>query len=113
MKRKQQSLLILSLIVTLNIIPGLQRRVDAQSAISCHHFARDYSNRNSRGQVLRRGAIGAGAGALTGAIFGGAGTGAAIGGGIGAVSGGTRQLSDRDRLYQAAFDDCMRGIRRW
>ncbi|ELR97414.1 YMGG-like glycine zipper-containing protein [Gloeocapsa sp. PCC 73106] len=112
MKKKHQSMLILGTVLLLNVLPCLQQKALAQSATDCHHIATDYANRNSRGEVLKRGAIGAGAGALTGAIFGGAGTGAAIGGGVGAVSGGSRQLQDRDNLYQAAFDDCMRGIRR-
>ena len=102
---------ILSTLVVLNLIACHSAAMARPSSTECHRRATDYANRNSRGQVLTRGAVGAGAGALTGAIAGSAGTGAAIGGGIGAVSGGVRQVNDRDNLYQAAFDDCMRGIR--
>ncbi|TVQ45820.1 MAG: hypothetical protein EA365_07110 [Gloeocapsa sp. DLM2.Bin57] len=112
MKTKYTDILILTTLVAMNLITWQSVVVAEQrSAIECDRFARDYANRNSRGQFLKRGAIGAGVGALGGAIFGGAGTGAAIGGGVGAVSGGVRQVNDRDNLYQAAFDDCMRGIR--
>jgi outer membrane lipoprotein SlyB len=111
MKINYTNTLILSTLVAVNIITWNSLAIAQPSATDCHNFATDYANRHSRGQVLKRGAIGAGAGALGGAIFGGAGTGAAIGGGVGAVSGGVRQVNDRDNLYQAAFDDCMRGIR--
>lgn len=112
MNKKYTTTVILTALVAVNLITWKSVVVAQQrSAIECHNFATDYANRNSRGQFLKRGAIGAGVGALGGAIFGGAGTGAAIGGGVGAVSGGVRQVNDRDNLYQAAFDDCMRGIR--
>ena len=112
MKTKYTSTLVLSTLVALNLITWKSVVVAQPSATECNRYATEYANRNTRGDALKRGIGGAGAGALIGVIAGGAGTGAAIGGGVGVVSGGVRQMNDRDRLYQAAFDDCMRGIRR-
>lgn len=82
----------------------------AQSARACDAWARDYAAHASRqGQVLGRGAIGAGLGAGIGAAFGGAGAGAAIGGGLGLVSGGVRRQQTFDQIHRAAFQDCMAG----
>ena len=112
MKKKYTSTLVLSTLVALNLITWKSVVVAQPSSTECHHQATEYANRHTRGGALKRGLMGAGAGALVGVIAGGAGTGAAIGGGVGVVSGGVRQMNDRDNLYQAAFDDCMRGIRR-
>ena len=111
MKINHTNTLILSTLVAVNIITWNSVAVAQRSATECGQYATDYANSNTRGQTLKRGAVGAGVGAIGGAIFGSAGTGAAIGGGIGAVSGGINRVNERDRLYQAAFDDCMRGIR--
>jgi hypothetical protein len=82
----------------------------AQSARACSAWAHDYARHASRqGQVLGRGAVGAALGAGVGAAFGGAGAGAAIGGGLGVVSGGVRRQQSFDRIYNAAFRDCMAG----
>jgi len=111
MNQKYPKIFMLSTIFVLGLASFVPQKALAQpSATECDRIARDFANRNSRGEALTRGAIGAGVGALTGAIFGGAGTGAAIGGGLGVVSGGSKQMQDREQLYQAAFDDCMRGI---
>ena len=82
----------------------------AQSARACDAWAHDYAAHASRqGQVLGRGAVGAGLGAGVGAIFGGPGVGAAIGGGLGLVSGGARRQQTFDQIYRAAYRDCMAG----
>ena len=82
----------------------------APSARACDAWARNYATHASRqGQVLGRGAVGAGLGAGIGAAFGGPAAGAAIGGGIGMVSGGARRQQTFDRIYNAAFQDCMAG----
>jgi hypothetical protein len=82
----------------------------AQSARACDAWARDYAAHASRqGQVLGRGAVGAGLGAGIGAAFGGPGVGAAIGGGLGLVSGGARRQQTFDQIHRAAFQDCMAG----
>ena len=44
-----------------------------------------------------------------GAIGGAAGAGAAIGAGIGIIGGGIRRVSTGDRMYNAAYQDCMAG----
>src|SRR5829696_1661248 len=82
----------------------------AQSARVCDAYARNYSSNASRqGQVLGRGAVGSALGAGIGAAFGGAGVGAAVGGGIGLISGGARRSQTADRIYNAAYQDCMAG----
>ena len=84
--------------------------VAAQSARVCDAYARNYATNGSRqGQVLGRGAVGAAVGAGIGAAFGGAGAGAAIGGGLGLISGGARRSQTADRMYNAAYQDCMAG----
>ena len=82
----------------------------AQSATACDAYARNYAKNASRqGQVLGRGAVGALMGAGIGAAFSGAGAGAAIGGGVGVISGGTSRRKTADRMYRAAYQDCMAG----
>ena len=85
----------------------------AQSSASCDAYARDYAHNASRqGQVLRGGAVGSLVGFGIGSFAGAAGTGAAIGAGIGMVGGGLRRAGSADRLYRAAYDDCMAARRR-
>ena len=80
------------------------------SAVACDHYARAYSNNASRqGQVLRGGAVGSLVGLGIGSIAGAAGAGAAIGAGIGIIGGGIRRVSTADRMYNAAYRDCMAG----
>ena len=82
----------------------------AQSAKYCDQVARNYSQNASRqGQVIGRGAVGSLLGAGIGAAFGGAAAGAAIGGSIGVLSGGSSRRSTADRMYHAAYQDCMAG----
>ena len=82
----------------------------AASSRACDAFARDYARNASRqGQVVRRGALGGLLGLGIGAAAGGAGAGAAIGGGVGALSGGRARQRTADKIYWAAYRDCMAG----
>jgi hypothetical protein len=82
----------------------------AASATACDAYARNYARDASRqGQVLGRGAVGSLIGLGIGAATGGAAVGAAIGGGVGVISGGARRQNTADKMYQAAFQDCMAG----
>jgi hypothetical protein len=82
----------------------------AASAKLCDAYARDYAQRNSRqGQVIGHGAVGSLLGAGIGAAFGGAAVGAAVGGGLGMIGGGARRQQTADRMYHAAYQDCMSG----
>jgi hypothetical protein len=84
--------------------------IHAASATVCDAYARNYARDASRqGQVLGRGAVGSLIGLGIGAATGGAAVGAAIGGGVGVISGGARRQNTADRMYQAAFQDCMAG----
>lgn len=89
---------------------NLAQAQTGRSATACDSYARDYANQSSRqGQVLggaaRGGLIGLGIGSITGS----AGAGAAIGAGIGVIGGGARRRNDADRMYNAAYQDCMSG----
>ena len=82
----------------------------AASSRACDAFARDYARNASRqGQVVRRGALGGLLGLGIGAAAGGAGAGAAIGSGVGALSGGRARQRTADKIYWAAYRDCMAG----
>jgi Glycine zipper len=82
----------------------------AQSAMACDTFARNYAtNTSHQGQVLGRGAVGSALGAGIGAAFGGPAVGAAVGGGIGLISGGARRKQTSEKMYNAAYQDCMAG----
>lgn len=82
----------------------------AASSRACDAFARDYARNASRqGQVVRRGALGGLLGLGIGAATGGAAAGAAIGGGVGALSGGLARQRTADKIYWAAYRDCMAG----
>jgi hypothetical protein len=84
--------------------------VEAQSAKACDAYARKYAHNASRqGQVVGRGAFGSLVGLGIGAAFGGPGMGAAIGGGVGVISGGSARQRTADRMYNAAYQDCMAG----
>jgi hypothetical protein len=102
----RQSVCVIGLLVGL----GSFETAQAASATVCDRFARDYAQRTSRqGQVLGGGVLGSIVGLGIGAAAGGAGLGAAIGGGVGVIGGGSRRQRDADRIYQAAFQDCMAG----
>jgi hypothetical protein len=76
----------------------------------CRAYARDVANHRANvGNVLLGTAVGAGLGALGGAIVGGhhaVGTGALIGGGAGTVVGGVRTNDKWHRVYDRAYADC-------
>jgi len=81
------------------------------SAIVCDSFARDYAQRASaRGQIIGGAAGGSLLGLGIGALAGGAGVGAAIGAGVGLIGGGARRQADAQRIYSAAYQDCMAGL---
>jgi hypothetical protein len=61
--------------------------------------------------MLGGAAVGSLVGLGIGAIAGGAGVGAAIGAGVGLIGGGARRQSTADRMYNAAYQDCMAGTR--
>ena len=82
----------------------------AASSRVCDAWARDYARNASRqGQVARRGLFGGLLGAGIGAATGGAAAGAAIGGGVGALSGAHARQRTADKIYWAAYRDCMAG----
>ena len=92
------------------IIVGAHAQASRPSAVTCDAYARNYAaNASRQGQVLRGGAVGSLVGLGIGSITGAAGAGAAIGAGIGAIGGGVRRTATADRMYNAAFDDCMSG----
>jgi hypothetical protein len=81
-----------------------------QSATACDAYARNYAQHASRqGKVIGGGVVGSIIGLGIGAATGAAGVGAAIGGGIGAIGGGARRQQDAERMYRAAYQDCMAG----
>lgn len=89
---------------------GNSNVANAQSATVCDSYARNYSQNASRqGQVLGKGALGSLVGAGIGAAFGGAAIGAAIGGGLGLIGGGSKRQKTANRMYNAAYQDCMAG----
>ena len=99
--------LVILLTAELNDFAFAQGR---RSATVCDSYARDYANRASRrGQMLGGAAVGSLVGLGIGAIAGGAGVGAAIGAGVGLIGGGARRRTDADRMYNAAYQDCMAG----
>jgi hypothetical protein len=82
----------------------------AASSRACDAWARDYARNASRqGQVVRRGLFGGLLGVGVGAAAGGAGAGAAIGGGVGALSGAHARQRKANKIYRAAYRDCMAG----
>lgn len=96
------------------LLVSTARMADAQasrpSSITCDGYARNYAQNNSRqGQMLANGAAGSLLGAGIGALAGGAGVGAAIGAGVGLIGGGAKRQQTADRMYHAAYQDCMAG----
>jgi len=97
-------------IVFLCVVGGAQVASAQPSALGCDSYARNYAQGTSRqGQVLRGGAVGSLVGLGIGSITGAGGAGAAIGAGIGAIGGGIRRGASADRIYNAAYQDCMSG----
>src|ERR1700741_2757691 len=84
--------------------------VQAASSRACDAWARDDARHASRrGQVARRGLFGGLLGAGIGAATGGAAAGPARGGGVGALSGAHARQRTADKIYWAAYRDCMAG----
>lgn len=82
----------------------------APSAVSCDSYARDYAaNASRQGQVLGGAAKGSLLGLGIGAIAGASGVGAAVGATVGAIGGGARRQATSQRMYDAAYQDCMAG----
>src|SRR6476469_5596533 len=78
----------------------------AASSRACDAWARDYARNASRqGQVVRRGLFGGLLGVGIGAATGGGAAGAAIG----ALSGAHARQRTADKIYWAAYRDCMAG----
>jgi hypothetical protein len=101
---------VMTSLTMLIITAGSSHPVYAQSAVTCDAYARQYSEQASRqGQVVGGGVVGSLIGLGIGAATGGAGTGAAIGAGVGVIGGGAKRRETADRMYQAAYSDCMAG----
>ena len=82
----------------------------APSAVACDSYARDYAASASRqGQVLGGAAKGSLLGLGIGALAGASGVGAAVGATVGAIGGGARRQGTAQRMYNAAYQDCMAG----
>ena len=97
-------------LMTVLLLAGSVNASHAQSrsAVVCNSYARDYASQ-PRGQMLGGAAKGSLLGAGIGALAGGAAAGAAIGAVVGVVGGGARRHADADRMYNAAYQDCMSG----
>ena len=105
-----RSIAILWCALALAVSASCVEPAHAASSRACDAFARDYARNASRqGQVVRRGALGGLLGLGIGAATGGAAAGAAIGGGVGALSGGHARQRTADKIYWAAYRDCMAG----
>ena len=104
---------VAALSVSLGFLLRYGELADAQSrrsATYCDSYARNYSQQASRqGQVLGGGAVGSLIGLGIGAIAGGAAVGMAIGASVGLIGGGAKRASTADRMYNAAYQDCMAG----
>ena len=100
-----------SCVLTVLLMTGIANAQSrTPSAIMCDHFARDYSqSASARGQMLGGAAAGSLLGLGIGSIAGKAGVGAAVGAGVGLIGGGARRQADAQRLYNAAYQDCMAG----
>lgn len=84
---------------------------EAIAGQSCDRYARNYADRNSRGDAIVDGAVkGVLGGALVGGIIGGGrglSQGALIGGGLGAIVGSTQEPRTWGSLYRRAYRRCM------
>jgi hypothetical protein len=79
----------------------------AASSKACNAFARDYARNASRqGYVVRRGLLG---GIVGGVATGGAAAGVAVGTGVGLFSGDRKRQRQAEKIYRAAYRDCMAG----
>jgi hypothetical protein len=98
------------LLAAMAVLYPMTRPAHAASSRACDAYARDYARNASRnGQVVKRGLLGGLLGTGVGAVAGSAGTGAAIGSGVGIFSGAHARHRQEDRIYHAAYRDCMAG----
>jgi hypothetical protein len=84
----------------------------AASAQVCDAYASSQAKKNSReGQVLGGTIVGSAVGVGIVALTGGAALPAAavVGGGIGGIVGGSSRKKEADKIYGAAYQDCMAG----
>ena len=114
MEAKVYRIKVAALLCNIGLLLAITSDANAQaskpSAVTCDAIARNYAQNGSRqGQMLRGVAGGSLLGAGIGAIAGGAGVGAAVGAGIGLIGGGARRHATADRMYNAAYQDCMAG----
>lgn len=107
MKRCVIALLSLGCLVS-TLIDHAYAQSRRPSAVACDQYARNYSENASRqGQVVRGVGVGSLVGLGIGSITGAAGVGAAIGGTVGLIGGGARRHQTANRIYEAAYIDCM------
>jgi hypothetical protein len=91
---------------------GCFEPASAASAQVCDAYARSQAKKNSRqGQVLGGTIVGTAVGVGIVAVTGGAALPAAavVGGGIGGIVGGSSRKKEADKIYRAAYQDCMAG----
>ena len=105
---------VLRLAVALGMVVTLGgfEPVNAASAQVCDAYARSQAKNNSRkGQVIGGAIVGTAIGVGLVALTGGAALGAAaiVGGGLGGMVGGSKRRKTADRIYNAAYQDCMAG----
>ena len=109
-RMKRKALSILASVAILGAQASASPASAQQSQVACDAYARNYARDASRqGKVLGGGVVGSLIGLGIGAATGGAAVGAAIGGGVGIIGGGARRQKDAERIYRAAFNDCMAG----
>jgi len=82
------------------------------SAVACDNYAYNYARQASRhGQLLGGTAAGSLVGLGIGALFAASGVGAAIGATVGLIGGGAIRHRREQQIYNAAYSDCMAGVR--
>jgi len=82
------------------------------SAVACDNYANNYAQQASRqGQLIGGTAVGSLVGLGIGALFAASGVGAAIGATVGLVGGGHLRQKREQEIYNAAYSDCMAGVR--
>lgn len=110
MYRNNVAALLSSLVLLLPLTKFADAQPGRPSAVACSTYARNYAENSSRqGQMLGGAAKGSLIGLGIGAIAGGAGVGMAVGAGVGLIGGGARRHATADRMYNAAYQDCMAG----
>ena len=83
-----------------------------RSSVACVNYATTYAKQASaQGQMLGGAAGGSLIGLGIGALAGASGVGAVIGGTVGLIGGGLKRQDKEQQLYDAAYRDCMAGVR--